>query len=1020
MDRIRSSLYAVILTANSLVVGGTGISLWNSHQQHELRAEMYTQNIARAVEQNVSTLIARVDLVLDTTIEELERRLATGRMDEASMNAFLSRQEKRVPELEAMRVAAANGDVILGKGLNKAEHPSWADRDYFIYLRDHADASLVMSPPRVGRVAKRVIIGFQRRYNYPDGRFAGVISAPVAIEQFERLLSQFDLGANGTLVIRGADLGLIARHPPLPGHPAGVLGNKGVSRELNELVLSGKDAATYFTPSGADQFARILSYKRSTNPSLIVLAGMSRDDYLASWWWEVYAAAGLVACFALMSLVSGLLLERAWRRRVEATRALEDSQRQLKAVIDTEPECVKVLAPDGSLLQMNRAGLDMIEADSEDQVIGRNIASIVAPVHRDAFLALNDRIMRGESGNLEFEVLGLKGGHRWLETHAVPMRSGEGQITGLLGVTRDITDSKRTHEALKESEERLKEAQRIAHLGNWELDIATATVKCSDEVFAILGLAATKATISREEMQNAIHPDDREGVALAMSASIKNRRPFDIVHRLRATESGAEYVREIGRTIYGEDGSALRVVGTIQDVTLDKLNEAMLRESEERFRTVADFNYDWEYWRGPDREILYLSPSCERISGYAAMEFIADPDLLERIVHPDDRHAMDLHLMGYQDDIEHSLDVRIIRKDGGMRWIAHGCRPVFGKNGEFKGRRVSNRDITERKQAETALMETKERLALALDASALSIWDFDIVNGIVHLDARWARIIGAPVGATAVTVTDLMQGTHESDVDRLAKAATSTANGSNQTFQEEFRYRTAAGDWKWIRCTGRIIARDADGRAVRAIGTNLDITDYKNAEEQIRLLAYYDNLTELPNRRLLLDRLTQALSQAKRFGRALAIMFLDLDNFKTINDTLGHEAGDELLKEVASRLAGSVRVGDTVSRQGGDEFVIVLPEIAQASDAAGVATKIAEALRRPVHVAGQELYVTGSIGISVHPVDGDDDAQELMKKAYIAMYAAKKAGRDTYRFFDEVDAAHGVVQAAAGTTGSAS
>ena len=191
-----------------------------------------------------------------------------------------------------------------------------------------------------------------------------------------------------------------------------------------------------------------------------------------------------------------------------------------------------------------------------------------------------------------------------------------------------------------------------------------------------------------------------------------------------------------------------------------------------------------------------------------------------------------------------------------------------------------------------------------------------------------------------------------------------------------------------------------DGRPV-VIGLGVNITDRKQAEERIQQLAYFDALTGLPNRRMLADRLAQALSQARRHERSLAVMFLDVDNFKKVNDTLGHDFGDELLKEVAARLATCVRSGDTVARQGGDEFIIVLAEIAQPGDAALVAEKIVAVLGQPVCVAGTCLDVTISIGIAVYPVSGSDDAQELMRKADRAMYAAKAAGRNGYRFFGE-------------------
>mgnify|MGYP001054382567 FL=1 len=194
--------------------------------------------------------------------------------------------------------------------------------------------------------------------------------------------------------------------------------------------------------------------------------------------------------------------------------------------------------------------------------------------------------------------------------------------------------------------------------------------------------------------------------------------------------------------------------------------------------------------------------------------------------------------------------------------------------------------------------------------------------------------------------------------------------------------------------------KDEAGHIIGIIQNAHDITALKEAEAHIRQLAYYDTLTSLPNRRLLLDRLNRALAQARRFRRAMAVMFLDLDRFKQINDTLGHSAGDELLKQVAQRLTRCVRAGDTVARAGGDEFVIVLTEVSHPEDAARVAQKIIEACATPLSLSGQRLDFTLSIGIALYPVDGTDDFDELMIKADMAMYEAKEAGGNMYRFFD--------------------
>ncbi|MEO7031919.1 MAG: diguanylate cyclase [Herbaspirillum sp.] len=330
-------------------------------------------------------------------------------------------------------------------------------------------------------------------------------------------------------------------------------------------------------------------------------------------------------------------------------------------------------------------------------------------------------------------------------------------------------------------------------------------------------------------------------------------------------------------------------------------------------------------------------------------------------------------------------------------WLACRVVPIHLKN--EKHLLIKFFDLTERKRDEVALQKSEERLAMALEASLLSTWDFDISTGMIHLDDQWASIVGDSSDAKITTPGKLAQLTHPDDLEMVSNAALKTFKGINDNFNKEFRVKMVSGDWKWIKCSGKVVERGANNRATRAIGTNLDITERKTAEEKIRQLAYYDNVTNLPNRRLLLDRLDQALAQSKRFERSLAIMFLDLDRFKNINDTLGHDVGDEVLKVVAERLVRCIRSGDTVSRQGGDEFVIVLAEIRDPSDAPCVAEKILKSMERPIYIAGQELSVTASIGVSIYPIDGADDMRDLMKKADIAMYAAKKSGRNRVHFF---------------------
>lgn len=214
-----------------------------------------------------------------------------------------------------------------------------------------------------------------------------------------------------------------------------------------------------------------------------------------------------------------------------------------------------------------------------------------------------------------------------------------------------------------------------------------------------------------------------------------------------------------------------------------------------------------------------------------------------------------------------------------------------------------------------------------------------------------------------------------------------------------FRIVREDGEVRWIAHGCRAVVTSHGEQRGRRV-SNRDITDLKNAEQLAQQLAHYDTLTKLPNRRMLMDRLHRGLAQARRYKRPLAVMFLDLDNFKLINDSLGHDVGDRLLIEIGDRLLRCVRAADTVSRSGGDEFVIVLPEIAAPQNALVVARKINETIREPVRIGPHVLEVTVSIGIAVRQADCNDDEAELMKKADVAMYAAKQAGRNSYRLYE--------------------
>jgi diguanylate cyclase (GGDEF)-like protein/PAS domain S-box-containing protein len=301
-----------------------------------------------------------------------------------------------------------------------------------------------------------------------------------------------------------------------------------------------------------------------------------------------------------------------------------------------------------------------------------------------------------------------------------------------------------------------------------------------------------------------------------------------------------------------------------------------------------------------------------------------------------------------------------------------------------------------RRESAKLLQESEERFRNVLEHAPSGI-------AVASLDGQFIEVNQSFCNLLGYTREELLQLsyieiTHADDRTRTLTRAKQLLDGEINLSQLEKLCVSKDGRPVWVQATVSLM-RDCTGAPINFIAQIEDITERKRSQDEIKQLAYYDVLTGLPNRRLLLDRLNQALAQAQRYQRSLAVMFLDLDHFKEINDSLGHDAGDELLKVVAERLELCVRGGDTVSRQGGDEFVIILSEIARQQDAALVAEKILEVLSSPVTIQMHKLKITTSIGIAVYMIDSVDDAMKLLKKADIAMYQAKEAGRNRYRFF---------------------
>ncbi|MBU8869364.1 MAG: EAL domain-containing protein [Gemmatimonadales bacterium] len=337
-------------------------------------------------------------------------------------------------------------------------------------------------------------------------------------------------------------------------------------------------------------------------------------------------------------------------------------------------------------------------------------------------------------------------------------------------------------------------------------------------------------------------------------------------------------------------------------------------------------------------------------------------------------------------------DLRITCRDGTEKILAVQNIPLPEMNLMIS----TVQDITDQKFTEQALRESERRYQVMAESSPVGIFRLDSSGRCCHVNKRWREMAGLTL--TQALGESWVVAIHPED--RVSINETwQAALQERRSYKAECRFKRTGGMTTWVFCQTEPIF-DTQGNLEGFIGSVTDISRRKRTEEEVRQLAYYDTLTHLPNRSFFQEQLERALGTARRTGHHVALLFCDLDNFKDINDSLGHDKGDLLLKAIAQRLNSCIRRGDTLCRLGGDEFVLLLPTVSHDREVVSVARKIQEAMKHSFDLAGQEVFSTTSIGIAVHPEDGDN-VSTLLKHADMAMYAAKGRGRNRYRFFCE-------------------
>jgi diguanylate cyclase (GGDEF)-like protein/PAS domain S-box-containing protein len=581
-----------------------------------------------------------------------------------------------------------------------------------------------------------------------------------------------------------------------------------------------------------------------------------------------------------------------------------------------------------------------------------------------------------------FRHMRANGEIRDVEVHSGPIDIGGRKV--LYSIIHDVTERRRAEQALQQSEEKYRNIFNYASVGIYQSTADGRFITANTTLARMLGYDSVEELLQRRMASDVYyHESQREEL-------IRRFEPHgyanDVELRWKRKDGSPIWVQLNAHAIKSGTGT-LYFEGFVYDVTERKRAEESLAAANGQRKAVLDAatrvsiiaTNEWG-------TITMFNSGAERMLGYSAGEMIGRRSILDLHVEHEVEGLPVLHVPALSDSLE-EREWTYLRKDGHTITVLVSVTALRDDDGNVHGFLHVGNDVTERKQAEEMLRMQSAAMTASMDGIAILNERLEFT----YLNDALAKLnsFPSPLHMLGLPLLALYE---ESDAQRISSVILPVV-------QQRGRWR---GEITGRRRDASTFPQEISLTAIEDGGYVCivrDVTERTYAEEQIKHLAYHDALTGLPNRLLFKDRLTVALTHAQRDRTRLSVLFLDLDRFKVINDSLGHNIGDQLLQAVAARVQACVRESDTVARLGGDEFTLMIPTLARSEDAAPIAQKLLEAVRYPFHLDGREFFITTSIGISLYPEDGMD-AETLIKNADTAMYQAKEQGRDNYQLFN--------------------
>lgn len=601
----------------------------------------------------------------------------------------------------------------------------------------------------------------------------------------------------------------------------------------------------------------------------------------------------------------------------------------------------------------------------------------------------------------EYRIINKNNGIRWILETVTPILYKRKRAS--LGSFMDITERKLTEEAFRQSEEKYRTIIENIEDGYVELDLKGNFVFFNDAIGKMHGYRNIE--LLRMNYRDIMDEENANKIYARYHGVFKTGIPVKDFEYEIITKSGFRRNLETSISlIKNADDRPVAFRGIVRDRTEQRQAIEALRQSEEKYRSILENIEEGYFEVSLEGNFTFFNHSTCLLLGYSEEEMIGlnyrkytDKNTAGQVF----RVFNEVYKTGFS---AKEFDWLIIRKDGTKRFVEATISLKRDGSGRPVGFQGFTHDVTERKQAEfqkeaalEALLQSEEKYRSILENIQEAYFEVNLAGNFTFFNDSLCRLTGCSkdelIGLNYTTFSD-------KENSRKVFAAFNNVYKSGQP--------TEGFDWLIIRKDGTrryieasvSLKKDSAGNPSGFKGVIRDITERKRIEQELNYMATHDTLTGLPNRLMFNQLLNQAVHSSKRNKKQLAVFFIDLDRFKIINDSLGHEAGDQLLQEIARRFRNSLREADVVGRLGGDEFVILIEDFNNPEQVANVAHKILSAAIRPMVIMGEECRVTASIGISIYPHDGHDE-QSLMKNADIAMYFAKEEGKNNYQFYSK-------------------